>query len=130
MTRFAAEDSVAARLMDAAEIVFTTLSSTGRRAFAHARRFDLVLIDEAAQASEMATLQPLTLASGKCDSDRRRRDGLVPIDAFICTPVLPRLPQCGKRNVPLCTSPPLRPHIRRLLGLVDTIHRSTSGSQH
>lgn len=66
MTRFAAEDAIAARLMDAAEIVFTTLSSTGRRAFAHTRRFDLVLIDEACQASEMATLQPLTLASGKC----------------------------------------------------------------
>lgn len=66
-TRFAAEDAIAARLMDAAEIVFTTLSSTGRRAFAHTRRFDLVLIDEAAQASEMATLQPLTLAAGRCD---------------------------------------------------------------
>lgn len=65
MTRFAAEDAIDARLMDAAEIVFTTLSSTGRRAFAHTRRFDLVLIDEAAQASEMATLQPLTLATGR-----------------------------------------------------------------
>jgi senataxin len=52
-------------LMEQAEIVFTTLSSTGRRAFLQGRRFDLVLIDEAAQASEVATLQPLALGSGR-----------------------------------------------------------------
>lgn len=56
---------LAASHMDSAEIVFTTLSSTGRRAFERGRKFDLVLIDEAAQASEAATLQPLTLGSGK-----------------------------------------------------------------
>lgn len=83
-TRFAAEDAIAARLMDAAEIVFTTLSSTGRRAFAHTRRFDLVLIDEAAQASEMATLQPLTLAAGRCAPASRapsRPDRRVPVQS-------------------------------------------------
>ena len=40
--------------MDEAELVFTTLASSGRavfnRLFAEGRRFDLVLIDEAAQA--------------------------------------------------------------------------------
>ena len=41
-----------------AEMVFTTLSSTGRRIFQYARtQFHTVLIDEAAQASELATLQ-------------------------------------------------------------------------
>lgn len=64
-TRWDAEEMLAASYMEAAEIVFTTLSSTGRRAFERGRRFDLVLIDEAAQASEAATLQPLTLGSGK-----------------------------------------------------------------
>jgi hypothetical protein len=65
MSRWDAEEMLAATQMDSAEIVFTTLSSTGRRAFERGRRFDLVLIDEAAQASEAATLQPLTLGSGK-----------------------------------------------------------------
>ena len=41
-----------------AEMVFTTLSTTGRRIFQAARiQFHTVLIDEAAQASELATLQ-------------------------------------------------------------------------
>lgn len=65
-SRWDAEEMLAAAHMSSAEIVFTTLSSTGRRAFERGARFDLVLIDEAAQASEAATLQPLTLGSGKC----------------------------------------------------------------
>lgn len=45
-----------------AEMVFTTLSSTGRRVFQRLppNTFETVLIDEAAQASEIAALQPLT----------------------------------------------------------------------
>lgn len=45
-----------------AEMVFTTLSSTGRRVFQRLppHAFETVLIDEAAQASEIAALQPLT----------------------------------------------------------------------
>ena len=45
-----------------AEMVFTTLSSTGRRVFQRLppNAFETVLIDEAAQASEIAALQPLT----------------------------------------------------------------------
>ncbi|GLC50926.1 hypothetical protein PLESTB_000447300 [Pleodorina starrii] len=47
-------------LMEEAEMVFTTLSSTGRAVFSRlGRGFDFVLIDEAAQASEIAALQPL-----------------------------------------------------------------------
>ena len=48
-----------------AEMVFTTLSSTGRRVFQRLppNAFETVLIDEAAQASEIAALQPLTFGS-------------------------------------------------------------------
>lgn len=48
-----------------AEMVFTTLSSTGRRVFQRLppEAFETVLIDEAAQASEIAALQPLTFGS-------------------------------------------------------------------
>ena len=43
-----------------AEMVFTTLSSTGRRIFARLPApFETVLVDEAAQASEIAALQAL-----------------------------------------------------------------------
>lgn len=58
--RFALEASLVAE----AEIVFTTLSSASKGVFAKLAakegvRFDLVLIDEAAQASEVASLVPL-----------------------------------------------------------------------
>ena len=45
-----------------AEMVFTTLSSTGRKVFSKLQsgHFETVLIDEAAQASEVTTLQALT----------------------------------------------------------------------
>ena len=65
-SRWDASDLLTGFLMEQAEIVFTTLSSTGRRAFLQGRKFDLVLVDEAAQASEVASLQPLALASGRC----------------------------------------------------------------
>jgi len=43
-----------------AEMVFTTLSSSARDILGRlARPFELVLIDEAAQAAEVAALQPL-----------------------------------------------------------------------
>lgn len=43
-----------------AEMVFTTLSSTGRRIFSRLPApFETVLVDEAAQASEIAALQAL-----------------------------------------------------------------------
>lgn len=51
--------------MKAAEIVFTTLSSTGNRLVKERSGFDLVLIDEATQATEVATLQPLSCIKDK-----------------------------------------------------------------
>ncbi|KAH7283286.1 hypothetical protein KP509_35G070300 [Ceratopteris richardii] len=50
-----------------AEIVFTTVSSSGRRLFNHLTHgFDMVVIDEAAQASEAAVLPPLSLGAARC----------------------------------------------------------------
>lgn len=50
-----------------AELVFTTLSSTGRQLFSRLRHahFDAVLVDEACQAAEVATLQPLVHGTSK-----------------------------------------------------------------
>eukprot|EP00798_Chlamydomonas_sp_ICE-L_P025627 gene25627-11284_t len=46
-------------------MVFATLSSTGRQIFQRLTRgFDMVLIDEACQASEIAVLQPLVVLVG------------------------------------------------------------------
>lgn len=48
--------------MQEAEMVFTTLSSTGRRSFGKmVGKFETVLVDEAAQATEVAALQALSL---------------------------------------------------------------------
>ena len=53
-------EQLEASYVDIAEMVFTTLSSSGRGVFARLQRsFELVLIDEAAQAEEVAALQPL-----------------------------------------------------------------------
>lgn len=50
-----------------AEIVFTTVSSSGRKIFSQlAHGFDMVVIDEAAQASEVAVLPPLSLRAARC----------------------------------------------------------------
>jgi senataxin len=53
--------------VDEAEIVFTTLALCGRHTFRSiSRTFDLLLIDEAAQANELTTLIPLTLGIKHC----------------------------------------------------------------
>ncbi|KAJ0987929.1 hypothetical protein J5N97_006285 [Dioscorea zingiberensis] len=50
-----------------AEIVFTTVSSSGRKLFSRLTHgFDMVVIDEAAQASEVAVLPPLALGATRC----------------------------------------------------------------
>uniref|UniRef100_A0A7I4BQ27 Uncharacterized protein n=1 Tax=Physcomitrium patens TaxID=3218 RepID=A0A7I4BQ27_PHYPA len=50
-----------------AEIVFTTVSSSGRKIFSQlSHGFDMVVIDEAAQASEVAVLPPLSLRAARC----------------------------------------------------------------
>ena len=55
-------DALELSIVADAEMVFTTLSSTGRRVFSRLEsgHFETVLIDEAAQASEVTTLQALT----------------------------------------------------------------------
>lgn len=55
-------DALELSFVSDAEMVFTTLSSTGRKVFNRLKpgHFETVLIDEAAQASEVTTLQALT----------------------------------------------------------------------
>lgn len=61
-------DSLEVSFVAEAEMVFTTLSSTGRKVFERGTcgRFHTVLIDEAAQSSEIAALQPLTFGCKRC----------------------------------------------------------------
>ena len=57
---FMCRSTLEASFINEAELVFTTLASAGRSVFARLEHgFDLVLIDEAAQASEVAALVPL-----------------------------------------------------------------------
>nr|KYP67340.1 putative helicase DDB-G0274399 [Cajanus cajan] len=54
------DDSIRAAILDEATIVFSTLSFSGSHVFSKLNRsFDVVIIDEAAQAVEPATLVPL-----------------------------------------------------------------------
>ena len=60
-------DNLELSFVQEAEMVFTTLSSTGRKIFNHLENaFENVLVDEAAQASEIAVLQPLMLGCKRC----------------------------------------------------------------
>ncbi|OIW17097.1 hypothetical protein TanjilG_20201 [Lupinus angustifolius] len=62
-----ARASLEASFANEAEVVFTTVSSSGRKLFSRlSHGFDMVVIDEAAQASEMAVLPPLTLGAARC----------------------------------------------------------------
>ncbi|XXG87505.1 hypothetical protein AAC387_Pa11g2173 [Persea americana] len=62
-----ARSNLEASFANEAEIVFTTVSSSGRKIFSHlAHGFDMVVIDEAAQASEVAVLPPLSLGAARC----------------------------------------------------------------
>ncbi|XP_017701394.2 helicase sen1-like isoform X2 [Phoenix dactylifera] len=62
-----ARASLEASFANEAEIVFTTLSSSGRKLFSRlSHGFDMVVIDEAAQASEVAVLPPLSLGAARC----------------------------------------------------------------
>ncbi|CAM8889725.1 unnamed protein product [Rhodiola kirilowii] len=62
-----ARASLEASFANEAEIVFTTVSSSGRKLFSRlAHGFDMVVIDEAAQASEVAILPPLSLGATRC----------------------------------------------------------------
>ncbi|GMH19011.1 hypothetical protein Nepgr_020852 [Nepenthes gracilis] len=62
-----ARASLEASFANEAQIVFTTLSSSGRKLFSRLTHgFDMVVIDEAAQASEVALLPPLCLGAARC----------------------------------------------------------------
>ncbi|CAM6105716.1 unnamed protein product [Calypogeia fissa] len=62
-----ARQKLEASFANEAEIVFTTVSSSGRRIFQKlAHGFDMVVIDEAAQASEVAVMPPLSLRAARC----------------------------------------------------------------
>ncbi|KQJ96146.1 uncharacterized ATP-dependent helicase C29A10.10c [Brachypodium distachyon] len=62
-----ARSSLEASFANEAEIVFTTVSSSGRRLFSRlSHGFDMVVIDEAAQASEVGVLPPLALGAARC----------------------------------------------------------------
>ncbi|CAA6658041.1 unnamed protein product [Spirodela intermedia] len=62
-----ARSKLEASFANEAEIVFTTVSSSGRKLFSRlSHGFDMVVIDEAAQASEVAVLPPLSLGAARC----------------------------------------------------------------
>ncbi|CAL5348743.1 unnamed protein product [Camellia sinensis] len=62
-----ARASLEASFANEAEIVFTTVSSSGRKLFSRLTHgFDMVVIDEAAQASEVGILPPLSLGAARC----------------------------------------------------------------
>ncbi|KAF5748639.1 P-loop containing nucleoside triphosphate hydrolases superfamily protein isoform 3 [Tripterygium wilfordii] len=62
-----ARANLEASFANEAEIVFTTLSSSGRKLFSRLTHgFDMVVIDEAAQASEVGILPPLSLGAARC----------------------------------------------------------------
>ncbi|TYG69709.1 hypothetical protein ES288_D05G252800v1 [Gossypium darwinii] len=62
-----ARANLEASFANEAEIVFTTVSSSGRKLFSRLTHgFDMVVIDEAAQASEVAVLPPLALGAARC----------------------------------------------------------------
>ena len=58
-----------------AEMAFTTLSSTGRKVFSDLPQghFETVLIDEAAQASEIQTIQALVFGCKRYTTRHRGR---------------------------------------------------------
>lgn len=62
-----AKAKLEASFANEAEIVFTTVSSSGRKLFSRLTHgFDMIVIDEAAQASEVGVLPPLTLGAARC----------------------------------------------------------------
>ncbi|KAF9610312.1 hypothetical protein IFM89_021982 [Coptis chinensis] len=62
-----ARANLEASFANEAEIVFTTVSSSGRKLFTRLTHgFDMVVVDEAAQASEVAILPPLALGAARC----------------------------------------------------------------
>ncbi|GAX75224.1 hypothetical protein CEUSTIGMA_g2668.t1 [Chlamydomonas eustigma] len=62
----AVSENLEVSFVENAEIVFSTLSATGRRTLQRLEKgFDMVLIDEACQCNEIASLQPLVYGAAK-----------------------------------------------------------------
>ncbi|KAF6149170.1 hypothetical protein GIB67_026026 [Kingdonia uniflora] len=67
ITRGVAREMIEASFLDEADIVFTTVSSSGCKLFSRLTRgFDMVIIDEAAQANEVGVLPPLVTSASRC----------------------------------------------------------------
>ncbi|KAF0689563.1 hypothetical protein As57867_018918, partial [Aphanomyces stellatus] len=60
------QDSLESSFLESAHIVFTTLSSAGHRALDDSTNYDILVIDEAAQAVELSTIIPMRFGSRQC----------------------------------------------------------------
>ncbi|RHZ06605.1 hypothetical protein DYB31_007433, partial [Aphanomyces astaci] len=60
------QDTLESSFLESAHIVFTTLSSAGHRALDDSSRYDILVIDEAAQAVELSTIIPMRFGSRQC----------------------------------------------------------------
>ncbi|OQS00947.1 hypothetical protein ACHHYP_02059 [Achlya hypogyna] len=60
------KDQLESSFLESAHIVFTTLSSAGHRALDDSNRYDILVIDEAAQAVELSTIIPMRFGSKQC----------------------------------------------------------------
>ncbi|KAF0743820.1 hypothetical protein Ae201684P_003869 [Aphanomyces euteiches] len=60
------QDSLESSFLESAHIVFTTLSSAGHRALDDSTRYDILVVDEAAQAVELSTIIPMRFGSRQC----------------------------------------------------------------
>ncbi|KAG6612686.1 uncharacterized protein IUM83_03410 [Phytophthora cinnamomi] len=62
----ATRQSLEVSFLDTAHIVFTTLSSAGVAALDASARYDVLVVDEAAQAVELSTIIPMKFGSKQC----------------------------------------------------------------
>ncbi|EQC25552.1 hypothetical protein SDRG_16570 [Saprolegnia diclina VS20] len=60
------QEQLESSFLESAHIVFTTLSSAGHRALDDSNRYDILVIDEAAQAVELSTIIPMRFGSKQC----------------------------------------------------------------
>ncbi|CAA0823851.1 P-loop containing nucleoside triphosphate hydrolases superfamily protein [Striga hermonthica] len=102
-----------------AKIVFTTESSSGRKLFSRLTHgFDMVVIDEAAQASEVAVLPPLSLGAARCVliGDPQQLPATVISKAagtlLYSRSLFERFQQAGCPTMLLCVQYRMHPHIR------------------
>jgi senataxin len=114
-------EAVELSFLESADIVFTTLGSSGRALFARLKRgFDVVLCDEAAQATEMAALVPLQRSGAAAlvlVGDPQQLPATVlstaARDCLYMRSLFARLTQCGVRALLLTTQFRMHPDICR-----------------